>query len=135
MMNAQFTYLLAACNIAAVALATTPIGSMFEGCYHDPNHPNGYRAVKMHDQYYQEFRMGECDGSDVDQVTQAYANPAEAWRDDEGDKISIDFRPKGGPSWMIGVWNATARGISWEDGNLWEMHDEGCASSESHLIW
>lgn len=130
-MSKPIAFFLVAYSIATAAIVPGPeIGIVFEGCYTDPNHPAGYRVIKMHDQRYEDFRMGECVGSDTDTDEKPYRIPAESWRDDGGDKISIDFRPKGGPAWIIGTWSTEKRGIVWEDGNLWSTNDDGCPSFE-----
>eukprot|EP00586_Coscinodiscus_wailesii_P022966 CAMPEP_0172502330 /NCGR_PEP_ID=MMETSP1066-20121228/158858_1 /TAXON_ID=671091 /ORGANISM="Coscinodiscus wailesii, Strain CCMP2513" /LENGTH=257 /DNA_ID=CAMNT_0013277543 /DNA_START=81 /DNA_END=854 /DNA_ORIENTATION=- len=107
------------------------IGDIFVGCYQDPNHLNGYRRVTMSDSYYEDFRIGQCEGNDDDITTAAWTLPAEAWRTAEGDRIWMDFAPKGNDVKLNGIWDPVKFGIAWEDGNFWMMVD--CASSEKEF--
>lgn len=80
----------------------------------DPFHPNCKRAV-------------EVTGSTANGTDGTSGCPADgssrAWKllgSVEGDKILVDFRPKGGPANLKGVYDSTApEGIKWPDGNKW----------------
>ena len=80
------------------------IGTTFIGCYQDPNHPEGYRRIRMTDKYDGDQRIGSCEGSDTG-MKKEYTLPVLAGRtSDNVDTIIIDFSSKGGPADLHGTW-------------------------------
>jgi len=103
----------AAASVLLLAQPTLAAGSVFEGQYSDPFHPGCLRKVEAD---------GNISGTDG---TPGCLNgePQKAWElkgviDEDGQRIFIDFQPKGGPKDLTGVW--TAEGIRFPDGNLWK---------------
>lgn len=87
--------------------------SVFEGEFTDPNHPGGMRKITVK-------------GNDVT-LTGTDSPGGKQWvlkaKEDLG-TIFVDFSPKGGPSNLLGVYDADAAGkgqggITWPDGNVW----------------
>merc|ERR1719248_469560 len=77
---------------AAAAAGGSPLG----GKYSDPNHPGG-----------------ACEAG----------KPVKEWSlsavvAKDGQSLTVDFSPKGGPKDLTGKWNGKD-GISWPDGNTW----------------
>jgi hypothetical protein len=90
------------------------------GClyYSDPNHPGCDREVIQESStagkvYGKDAAGGE--GASCDGTTDVAWGPLEAVID--GDMITVDFSPKGGPSDLEGKYANSA--INWEDGNAW----------------
>mmetsp|Transcript_24116 Transcript_24116/g.55336 ORF Transcript_24116/g.55336 Transcript_24116/m.55336 type:complete len:175 (-) Transcript_24116:3215-3739(-) len=95
----------------------------FAHTYSDPKHPNCKRIVQV-SKYGNDFGEAKLAGTD--------GNPGcpedgsgNLWRlngDIVGDKITVDFSPKGGPASLKGVWDPTSPpGIRWPDGNKWTV--------------
>ena len=102
---------------AAVSAEDQNPGAIFNGCYTDPNHPQGWRWISFTDQYYY-IGKGTVQGSDTG-PTQEWTLPAVAEQGDAAPEISVDFSPKGGPADFPGTWSAEKGGIAWSDGNFW----------------
>ena len=97
----------------------------------DPNHPDGYRWISMTSTIDKTgARIGECAGSDTGKV-QEYMLPATAMQTDMADQIIVDFSSKGGPSDLAGVWDESADGITWSDGNTWPKANPVVCPSQS----
>jgi hypothetical protein len=110
-----------AASIATIsaALSTAPLVSQavdFSGSYADPFHQNCQRVIEV------KGSSAILSGTD--------GNPAcppdgsgTAWKltgKVDGDKIFVDFSPKGGPTNLKGYWDASSpAGIKWPDGNKW----------------
>jgi len=78
----------------------------------------------MTDKYNEEgARLGHCEGSDTGK-TKEWDVPASATASSGSEFITIDFSSKGGPSDLIGEWNADKNEIKWSDGNTWPMVDD-----------
>ena len=95
-------------------------GSIFDGRYTDPNHPDGYRVISITGEENPETGLsdGTVVGSDTSSTEPDYTLPAMAGRSqDEFDIIFIDFTPKGGPKDFEGTWDND--GILFVDGNKW----------------
>ena len=102
--------------LAAGVVALTPTSAsattVFEGKYADPNHPGCARAIA-------------ADGT----VTGADGTPGclngekqTKWQLQgkiDGEKIFIDFSPKGGPKDLVGEWREDVAGVRFPDGNVW----------------
>merc|ERR1711990_852540 len=89
-----------------------------EGDYSDPNHPGCGRHIEV-----TSATTGEVSGNDAVDGSEPWG-PLEATID--GDKIVVDFSPKGGPSDLTGTYEAQPDGtfgITWEDGNTWTQKD------------
>lgn len=119
-----------AASIATVAtvVGTAPIvaGAAvdvdFSGSYADPFHQNCQRVIVVEK------------GSTVASLSGTDGNPAcppdgsgRPWKltgKVDGDSILVDFRPKGGPPDLKGVWDASSpAGIKWPDGNKWTLKE------------
>eukprot|EP00965_Chrysotila_dentata_P247551 6207811-Pleurochrysis_carterae.AAC.2 len=94
---------------AARQLAAAPFGEKagvrFAGSYSDPNHPGCPRKVRLA-------------GSSV--IVTGADEDGKGWKvrgEAYGNKILLDFTPKGGPADVIGKW--TGLGIAFPDGNVW----------------
>ena len=87
--------------------------SPFIGRYTDPNHPGGYRVITLKDQMIAQFRLAEVKGGGGKGEPELYTLPALVY----GDRITVDFSPKGGPAGLTGTF--AQNGIKWPDGNKW----------------
>mmetsp|Transcript_19370 Transcript_19370/g.36580 ORF Transcript_19370/g.36580 Transcript_19370/m.36580 type:complete len:154 (-) Transcript_19370:124-585(-) len=92
--------------------------SVFTHEYSDPKHVNCKRVISVRPDG--EAALSGTDGNP--------ACPADGsgsvWRlvgDVQGETITVDFSPKGGPSNLKGKW--VGDGISWPDGNKWTVKD------------
>jgi len=112
-----------AVSIASVsaAIATSPLVSNaapnadFSGSYKDPNHPSCLRKIEV--------------AGTTAQITGTDGNPGcppdgsgKAWNlvgKIDGDKLMVDFSPKGGPKDLTGKWEQETPGIRFPDGNKW----------------
>merc|ERR1711920_260298 len=77
----------------------------FGGLYSDPAHPGCTRKVKL------AGTAAFITGADEDKV------PFKVKGSTQGNTITIDFSPKGGPKDVTGVWIGS--GIKFPDGNVW----------------
>ena len=98
----------------AATIAAEP-GEVFVGRYTDPvNHPGGFREISFLDTKLGDFRLAKVVGGGGRGEPAAFELPAMV----NGDKITIDFSPKGGPKDFTGVWDGS--GIRFpRDGNFW----------------
>ena len=114
-----------AASIASISavLSTSPLVAKavdFSGSYADPFHPNCQRVIVV-PKGSNEAKLKGTDGNP--------GCPADgsgtAWQLSgkvDGDSILVDFRPKGGPADLKGVWDPTSPvGIKWPDGNKWTI--------------
>ena len=116
-------YIQKAASIASIsaAIAAAPLladaaqGPDFGGSYSDPKHPGCLRIIEV------KGNKAAISGTD--------GNPGcppdgsgKAWNLEgkiNGNKIFVDFSPKGGPKDLIGEWEEAAPGIRFPDGNKW----------------
>eukprot|EP00640_Fibrocapsa_japonica_P009991 CAMPEP_0113942940 /NCGR_PEP_ID=MMETSP1339-20121228/14968_1 /TAXON_ID=94617 /ORGANISM="Fibrocapsa japonica" /LENGTH=83 /DNA_ID=CAMNT_0000947635 /DNA_START=242 /DNA_END=493 /DNA_ORIENTATION=+ /assembly_acc=CAM_ASM_000762 len=77
------------------------------GSYTDPNHPKGYRKVSLED------GVAKIEGNDDAPTGVQWTLYGKV----DGDKVLIDFSPKGGPKDLPGKFDGT--GIVFPDGNKW----------------
>ena len=82
------------------------IGVRFQGTYSDPAHPGCTRRITL------AGRNAIITGADED------GKPWKVAAVPQGDKILVDFSPKGGPADVVGQWLGTG-GIKFPDGNVW----------------
>lgn len=85
--------------------------SIFVGKYSDPFHPGCLRAISA------ESKDITITGSDDPKASSIWKIQA---REEEPGKILVDFRPKGGPANLLGVYETSDNGIHWPDGNVWK---------------
>ena len=110
-----------AASIASVVLLGGPNAATaidFTGSYADPNHPGCARLISV-----------ENDNKAL--ISGADGNPGcpggggRPWKlvgKVDGDKIFVDFSPKGGPKDLTGVWEAGKNpGVRFPDGNKWTL--------------
>lgn len=88
--------------------------SPFVGTYSDPFHPEGIRTVSLKEEKIGEFRQATIAGNDGP-GSPAFSLPALVY----SDQITVDFRPKGGPESLTGIFSGN--GIKWPDGNKWPL--------------
>eukprot|EP00636_Phaeomonas_parva_P009628 CAMPEP_0118875900 /NCGR_PEP_ID=MMETSP1163-20130328/16804_1 /TAXON_ID=124430 /ORGANISM="Phaeomonas parva, Strain CCMP2877" /LENGTH=217 /DNA_ID=CAMNT_0006811453 /DNA_START=30 /DNA_END=680 /DNA_ORIENTATION=+ len=122
--------------------ADAMLASPFIGNYADPNHPRGFRTIAVE--------------GDKATLTGKDEPDADEWvlkGKISGNKIFVDFRPKGGPADLVGEYKVlpAPSGIVWPDGNKWTKKDKpaeakrerhgdahgrrrGCRARESHSI-
>ena len=98
---------------AAAAAGGSPLG----GKYSDPNHPGCARAVNT-----VAGTVTGADGTGPGGACEA-GKPVKEWSlsavvAKDGQSLTVDFSPKGGPKDLTGKWNGKD-GISWPDGNTW----------------
>eukprot|EP00930_Biecheleria_cincta_P057133 TRINITY_DN43112_c0_g1_i1.p1 TRINITY_DN43112_c0_g1~~TRINITY_DN43112_c0_g1_i1.p1 ORF type:complete len:252 (+),score=29.44 TRINITY_DN43112_c0_g1_i1:104-859(+) len=94
-----------ACALAqAPALPETEVGSIFVGRYTDPNHPGGYRDIRLLGN-----GKAEVTGGGGIFEPKFFTLPAtvarEVGKSGVVDSITINFLPKGGPPNFKGVWD------------------------------
>lgn len=94
-----------ACALAqAPSLPETEVGSIFVGRYTDPNHPGGYRAIRLLGD-----GKAEVTGGSGMFEPKFFTLPAtvarEVGKNGPVDYITINFLPKGGPPNFKGVWD------------------------------
>ena len=98
-------------------------GSIFDGRYSDPNHPEGFREIKIDGDVDPNtgFQSGTCVGSDTSSTEPDWTLTAKAGQTETFDEIVIDFSPKGGPADFIGRFESEGgEGIRWlADNNKW----------------
>ena len=82
------------------------IGVRFQGTYSDPAHPGCTRKIVL------QGSKAIITGADED------GKPWKVAAVPQGDKILVDFSPKGGPADVVGQWLGTG-GIKFPDGNVW----------------
>jgi len=92
--------------------------SPFVGRFTDPNHPGGTRDIALSDTKVGMFQLATVVGGGGRGEPASYELPAMVF----GDKITVDFSPKGGPKDLTGVW-VDGAGIRWPDGNTWPKVD------------
>jgi len=126
---------------ASAASARTGLASVFTGEYDDPKHPNCLRSVKVvgasmgPDGRRRREPSAYVKGVDNAKGTSACTDTPElasVWKlegkvAEAGDKIYIDFSPKGGPKDLVGTWDTFGGtpGIVFTDGNKWTKVAEG----------
>ena len=115
----------------AVASETEPEWpcQKFRGNYSDPNHPECSREVKPIS-----FNKAAVTGFDAkDGAKQCNHIDDERWGPldavCQGEKITVDFSPKGGPKDLTGVYGHCEGqdekvGILWQDGNCWPKQED-----------
>lgn len=109
--------------------------SPFVGRFTDPNHPGGIRDVILEKTQFGLFRLATVRGGGGRGEPSSYELPAMVY----GDRITVDFSPKGGPMGLTGTFygGATATavgrgtapkgstgGIKWPDNNFWPKVDQ-----------
>lgn len=114
-----------AASVASVsaAIAMAPLAANaadFNGAFSDPFHPNCQRIISS------DGAVAKLKGTDGTPGCPADGS-GRAWQltgQVSGENILVDFRPKGGPANLKGVWDTTvpgAAGIRWPDGNKWTL--------------
>ena len=95
----------------------------FNGSYSDPKHPNCKREIVVVAGKSRDAKVSGTDGTPGCPPD----GSGKAWNlvgAIEGDKILVDFSPKGGPANLKGNWEPSPTpGIRWPDGNLWAKKD------------
>lgn len=86
--------------------------SPFEGDFHDPNHPEGYRKITVKEGV---CTVVGCDGPGKKEWTFVQ----NVIGGQMGTEMVIDFSPKGGPKDLLAKWDGARNGIAFPDGNLW----------------
>merc|ERR1712087_226346 len=120
---------------AFAASARTGLASVFTGECDDPKHPNCLRSIKVvgasmgPDGRRRREPTAFVKGVDNAKGTSGCADLPElasVWKlegkvAESGDKIYIDFAPKGGPKDLVGTWDTFGGtpGIVFTDGNKW----------------
>ena len=95
--------------------------SDFIGRYTDPNHPGGIRDITILSSQIGIFRLAKVAGGGGAGEPASYELPALVY----GDRITVDFSPKGGPAGLTGTFTTQkGTGIKWPDGNKWPKVDE-----------
>jgi len=104
--------------------------SPFVGKFTDPNHPGGTRDVTLETTQFGLFRLATVRGGGGRGEPASYELPAMVY----GDRITVDFSPKGGPMGLTGTFyggatatavgrgtapKGSAGGIKWSDENFW----------------
>ena len=110
---------------APASFAKNSAAPPFDGAYSDPKHPGCPRNIAM-------VLDGDAEGvvevSGKDGTPGCTGDgPTRPWRlsgKTQGDKILVDFSPKGGPRNLLGQWEAASPsspsdGIRWPDSNKW----------------
>jgi len=116
---AYFLFVIALCVVSAAASGEA---SPFLGLYSDPNHPDCYRKVvemTTFSVYGQDNIGGEgvsCNTDDESQLNNWGPCPAFI----NSTHITVDLSAKGGPSDLLGTWDAETNRIVWADGNYWQ---------------
>ena len=106
--------LTALCLTSCQSAIPNNTASLLNGTYSDPNHPNGTRQVIAHNDHLTVKGRDDKNGS--------------LWvvnGDIQGNTITIDFSPKGGPASITATYNN--QGITFSDGNTWvkqPQHDK-----------
>ena len=109
--------------------------SPFTGEYDDPNHPGCLRSVKVVGAKLTPAGTRErspsalvkgTDNKEGEKTCSGTPTLEEVWSlqgkvNEEGDKIIIDFSPKGGPGRLVGTYDnfGGVEGIVFPDGNKW----------------
>ena len=94
----------------------------FAGNYMDPNHPGCKRiiaALSANEVAVTGYDGASGEGGKCNGKTDIVWGPLAGLV--MGDKIIIDFSPKGGPSNLTGTWTPGSKRITWADGNYWPM--------------
>mmetsp|Transcript_23215 Transcript_23215/g.46594 ORF Transcript_23215/g.46594 Transcript_23215/m.46594 type:complete len:179 (+) Transcript_23215:33-569(+) len=109
--------------------ARSGLSSPFTGDYADPNHPGCARSVKIEgapmkpDGTRSRNKVAIVKGQDNPKGGACNGEPdLVSWKlegkvAETGDKILVDFTPKGGPKDLTGTWDKD--GIVFPDGNKW----------------
>lgn len=95
----------ACASVQAPSLPETEVGSIFVGRYTDPNHPGGYREIKLLGD-----GKAEVTGGGGSFEPKFFTLPATVSREVSkngatADYITINFLPKGGPPNFKGAWD------------------------------
>lgn len=93
----------------------------FAGSYSDPNHMNCQRDIVIKESNSNEVVLNGADG---DPHCSIDGSGTKYWKligMVDGNTISVDFTPKGGPKNVIGIYEAdgSSNYITWPDGNRW----------------
>jgi hypothetical protein len=90
----------------------------FTGAFADPFHPNCQRVISVDGSTASLKGTDGNPGCPIDGSGKNWTLTGKV----DGDTILVDFRPKGGPPDLKGVWDTTSpAGIRWPDGNKWTL--------------
>lgn len=103
--------------LIAAPLVSNAAGDLpaFAGNYADPNHPSCLRSIDV------SGKTATLSGTDGNPGCPADGSGKE-WSlkgTIDGNKIYVDFSPKGGPKDLTGTWEGESAGIRFPDGNKW----------------
>jgi len=115
---------------ASIAFATAAISTAcplavhaaidFSGNYADPNHPNCQRLIEQDSKGV--IKLTGTDGNPGCPADGSGKSFVLFGRMQQGDRILVDFSPKGGPKDLEGIFDGNApTGIKWPDGNKWVL--------------
>ena len=115
-------------------MVAAEIGDVFDGCFPDPDHPNGWRYIEMWNKFDPQLgRWGVSYGSNDDPELGPEWNMY-IWANKTGDDetITIDSSSTGDPNKHYGVFDTAANGIRWDDGSLWAKNDASLTDCKQH---
>ena len=118
----------------AFALAAAELGDVFDGCFPDPDHPEGWRYIEMWEKFDPKLgRWGVSYGS----IHDPELGPEWNWyvwanKFGDTDTITIDMSSTGGPAALKGVFDTEKNGIKWDDGTFWQKNDAKILDCKQH---
>jgi hypothetical protein len=120
--NAAAAATISAALVGAPLVSNAGAGFDFTGSYSDPKHPNCKREVVVSGASAKVSGTDGNPGCPASGAGKPWSLAGEVKIDRKEKTLLVDFSPKGGPANLKGVWDESAKGIKWPDGNIWSLN-------------